>query len=468
MFETPTGCSGARYIECVVDDKLILITLLVKLGVAASVSSALARSRTFQRLLFAERRRPRQTLGLLAFFLVPLTLGVWVRLNVPNFQAADISFETVILLGLILGPGWAMLSALVLALPAEIRHEYLSAPFLCAVGLIAGVFGAWVEKDEVWSFTPFVDLSIYRWVRRNLRKPKFDRQILLLVLITGMEMVHVWLSSEYPHRLFALDSESNLLQVLVWLCAPMVVGIMLKVWNALQVELKLEEQKRLVLEARLDALQRQINPHFLFNTLNSIASLVRFRPDLAREMIVKLANLLRGLLRDHGTYVRLREELSFTDDYLDIEVVRFGTEKLRVVKELDERTLDVLVPSILLQPLIENSIKHGLEPRISGGTITIRSRVQGESIVVEVEDDGVGIVLNPPSALERRGAGIGMKNVRERLEVLYGNRARFTVVSRPGRGTLVSIELPADMPEWNGQGGADSRAQATARLTSDS
>jgi two-component system LytT family sensor kinase len=429
----------------VVDDKLILITLLVKLGVAASVSSALARSRSFQHLLFAEHRRPRQTLSMLAFFLVPLTLGVWVRLNVPNFQAADISFETVILLGLMLGPGWAMLSALVLAFPAEIRHEYMAAPFLCSVGLISGVFGAWVEKEEIWSFTPFVDLSIYRWVRRNLRKPRFDRQILLLVLITGMEVVHVWLSSQYPHRLFALDPESKWLQVLVWLCAPVVVGIMLKVWNALRIELKLEEQKRLVLEARLDALQRQINPHFLFNTLNSIASLVRFRPDLAREMIVKLANLLRAMLKDHGTYVLLREEWSFTDDYLDIEVVRFGVEKLRVVKELDERTLDVLVPSILLQPLIENSIKHGLEPRIQGGTITIRSRMQGESVVVEVEDDGVGIMPKPSSALQTGGAGIGMKNVRERLEVLYGDRARFTVVSRPGRGTLVSMELPADL-----------------------
>jgi len=216
-------------------------------------------------------------------------------------------------------------------------------------------------------------------------------------------------------------------------------------WNALRVELKLEEQKRLVLEARFDALQRQINPHFLFNTLNSIASLVRFRPDLAREMIVKLANLLRALLKDHGTYVLLREELSFTDDYLDIEVVRFGAEKLRVVKELDERTLDVLVPSILLQPLIENSIKHGLEPRIEGGTITIRSRIAGSSVVVEVEDDGVGMMHKPASALGYQGNGIGMKNVRERLEVLYGNRARFTVVSRPGRGTLVSIEIPADL-----------------------
>ena len=429
------------------DHKLILITLLVKLGVAASVSSALARSRTFQRLLFAEHRTRRQTLSMLAFFLIPLTLGVWVRIVVANFLAADISFESVTLLGLLLGPGWAMLSALVLAFPAEIKHEYLAAPFLLVVGMVSGIFGIWVEREEVWSFTPFVDLSLYRWVRRNLRQPKFDRQIALLMLIAGMEIARDWLASRYakPQRLFALVTDAWWLRVLVWLCAPMVVGVCLKMWNALRIELKLEEQKRLVLEARFDALQRQINPHFLFNTLNSIASLVRFRPDLAREMIVKLANLLRALLKDHGTYVQLREELSFTDDYLDIEVVRFGADKLRVVKELDERTLNVLVPSILLQPLIENSIKHGLEPRIQGGTITIRSRVAGASIVVEGEDDGVGMMHKPPSALEHPGNGNGMKNVRERLEVLYGNRARFTVVSRPGRGTLVSIEIPADI-----------------------
>ncbi|MFC5864601.1 sensor histidine kinase [Acidicapsa dinghuensis] len=438
--------------KCVADHKLILITLLVKLGIAASVSSALARSRVFQRLLFAERRQARQTLALLAFFLVPLTLGVWVRIRVQNFLAADISFEITTLLGLLFGPGWAMLGALVLSIPAEFHHEYLSAPFLMAVGLVSGIFGSWIGKEaareDIWSFTPFLDLSLWRWVRRNLRQPKFDRQILLLMLILVMIIARDWLASHYPHRLFALLTDAVWLQLLVWLSAPIVVGICLKMWNALRIELKLEEQKRLVLEARLDALQRQINPHFLFNTLNSIASLVRFRPDQAREMIVKLANLLRGLLRDHDTYVRLRDELRFTDDYLDIEVVRFGPEKLRVVKELDERTLDLPVPSILLQPLIENSIKHGLEPRIHGGTITIRSRMQQESFVVEIEDDGVGIVTKPASGIERRGAGIGLKNVRERLEVLYGTHARFTVVSRPGRGTLVSIEIPYD-PEYD-------------------
>jgi two-component system LytT family sensor kinase len=435
----------ARYIDGVTD-KLILITLLVKLGVVASVASILARAGSFRQLFFAEQRRPRQTLALLAFFLVPLTLGVWVRLVVPNFLAADISFEAVVLLGLLVGPNWAMLGGIVLSVPAILHHEFLALPFNAALGLAAGLLGWFVEKEEIWSFTPFIDLSLYRWVRRNLHQPRMDRQILMLVLIAAMEMIRDWIAHAFPHRLFALLAGQWWLQALVWLSAPIVVGIALKVWNALRMELKLEEQKRLLLEARLDALQRQINPHFLFNTLNSIASLVRMKPELARQMTVKLANILRALLKDHDTYVPLRDELQFTDDYLDIEVVRFGADKLKVKKEIDPRTLEVLVPSILLQPLIENSIKHGLEPRILGGTVTLRSRLDGDRVLIEVADDGVGMGNRPASALRRAGAGIGMKNVQERLDVLYGNQARFSVVSNPGRGTLVSIEIPANLP----------------------
>jgi two-component system LytT family sensor kinase len=428
-----------------VTDNLILITLLVKLGVVASVASVLARVTTFRRLFFAEQRRPAQTLALLAFFLVPLTLGVWIRITVPNFLAADISFETVILLGLLIGPEWAMLGGVVLSGPAVYNHEFLALPFNAALGLAAGLLGRFVDKEDIWSFTPFVDLSLYRWVRRNLRHPRADRQILMLVLIAAMEIIRDWIAYEFPHRLFALIASQWWLQALVWLSAPIVVGIALKVWNTLRIELKLEEQKRLLLEARLDALQRQINPHFLFNTLNSIASLVRMKPELAREMIVKLGNILRALLKEHDSYVPLSEELKFTDDYLDIEVIRFGAGKLRVEKEIDPRTLGVLVPSILLQPLIENSIKHGLEPRIHGGTVTLRSRLEGDRVRIEVADDGVGMVDRPASALKRSGSGIGMKNVQERLEVLYGNEARFSVASNPGRGTLVTIEIPANL-----------------------
>jgi two-component system LytT family sensor kinase len=225
-----------------------------------------------------------------------------------------------------------------------------------------------------------------------------------------------------------------------------VVGIPLKIWNSVRIEHKLEEQSRLLLEARLDALQRQINPHFLFNTLNSIASLVRSRPELARELIVKLGNILRALLRERDAFVPLGEELAFTDDYVDIEVVRFG-EKLRVVKDIADDTLEFVVPSMLLQPLIENSIKHGLEPRISGGTVTVRSRLEGGRLVIEVEDDGVGVepgraVTEPVSGLVREGSGIGLRNVRERMQVLYGDEATVEMVSRPGRGTRVRLSMP--------------------------
>ena len=430
-----------------VTDKLILITLLVKLGVVASVASVLARVSTFRRLFFAEHRRPGQTLALLAFFIIPLTLGVWLRTFVPNFLAADISFETIILLGLLVGPRWAMLGGIVLSLPAELHGEYLALPFNAGIGILAGTLGRYVSTEDIWSFTPFVDLSLYRWIRRILLRPRFDPQFLMLFLIVAAEAFRVWLARSFPHKLFALVPTQLWVQVLVWFSAPIVVGIALKVWNALRIEMKLEEQKHLLLEARLDALQRQINPHFLFNTLNSIASLVRVRPELAREMTVKLANILRALLKDHDTYVPLSHELNFTDDYLDIEVVRFGADKLHVEKEIDPATLDVMVPSILLQPLIENSIKHGLEPRIHGGTVTLRSKLCGDRVLIEVADDGVGMGDRPNTGIRRDGAGIGMKNVQERLEVLYGQQATFKVVSNPGRGTSVTIEIPAALPD---------------------
>ena len=426
------------------EPKLVLISVLIKLGVAAAVSSALARSRAFQRLLFAERRTTKQLFGLLAFICIPLTLGVWVRVSVPNFLAADIAFETVIILGILLGPLCAILAGSLLSLPAMLHHEYLTLPFLLMVGIIAGLYGQAVEPEEVWSFSPFIDLSIYRWIRRNLRKPRFDQQVLLLILIMSLQVLRLWLAKTYPGRLFALDTHGWAAAIAVLASPAVVVAIPLKIWNVSRTEIKLEEQKRLLLEARYDALQRQINPHFLFNTLNSIASLVRFRPEMARDMIVRLANILRALLKDHDAYVPFREELTFTDDYLGIEVVRFGAEKLKVIKEIEPETLDLLVPCMLLQPLIENSIKHGLEPRLHGGTVTLRSRIEGSKMVVEVEDDGVGISDGRSSshAIGRGGAGIGMRNVRERLEVLYGTAALFEVTSRPGRGTKVTLAIP--------------------------
>lgn len=431
-----------------ITQSLILITLLVKLGVAAAVSASLARSNVFKRFLLASHRTPRQTIGLVAMICAPLVLGVLIRVKVPNFLAADISFEATILLGVLVGPLAAMAGGAAMAIPAMGHHEYWALPINLIVAAVAGTFGRFADREDVWSFSPMIDLSIYRWVTRNLRRPHLDRQILLLVLIAGMQLCLSILSRFYPKRYFALYSNEWWVELLICATSPIVVGIPLKIWNAIRVEKKLEEQGRLLLEARLDALQRQINPHFLFNTLNSITSLVRVQPELAREMIVKLANILRVLLKDREAFVPLRDELIFTDDYLDIEVVRFG-EKLKVVKEIAPETLDVVVPGMLLQPLIENSIKHGLEPRISGGTITLRSRILDDGMLqIEVEDDGVGMLIEQnetPSSvpgLPSPRSGIGMRNVRERMAVQYGELGSVEINSRPGRGTKVTLRMP--------------------------
>jgi two-component system LytT family sensor kinase len=426
-----------------ISQSLILITLLVKLGVAAAVSSSLARSKTFKNLLLEPRRTLRQTIELVALISAPLVLGVLVRVKVPNFLAADLSFETTVLLGILVGPLAAMGGGAALAVPALMHHEYWTLLVNLIVAAVAGAFGRFADREDVWSFSPMIDLSIYRWVTRNIRRPHLDPQVLLLVLIAGMQLCTSMLSRFYPRRYFALHSEEWWVELLICANAPIVVGIPLKIWNSVRVERKLEEQGRLLLEARLDALRRQINPHFLFNTLNSITSLVRSQPELAREMIVKLANILRVLLKDREAFVPLSEELAFTDDYLDIEVVRFG-EKLKVVKEIAPETLHVVVPGMLLQPLIENSIKHGLEPRISGGTVTLRSRIADGMLTIEVEDDGVGISAerNVAGVAAASGSGIGMRNVRERMEVQYGSMASVEVNSRPGRGTKVTLRMP--------------------------
>ncbi len=427
-----------------ISDSLILITLLVELGVAAAVSSSLARSKTFRDLLLLPHRTLQQTAQLLLLICVPLVLGVWIRVRVPNFLAADISFEATILLGILLGPLAAMAGGVALALPAVWHGEYWAAAVNVAVAAVAGTYRRFADPEDVWSFSPLIDLSLYRWVTRNLKRPKLDRQILLLMLITAMQFCTSELSRLYPRHFFELHSSKWGWELAICLCAPVVVGIPLKIWNQIRIERKLEEQSRLLLQARLDALQRQINPHFLFNTLNSITSLVRSQPELAREMIVKLANILRVLLKEREAFVPFEEELAFTDDYLDIEQVRFG-EKLRVVKEIAPETLQIVVPSMLLQPLIENSIKHGLEPRIEGGTVTLRSRVQVDGkLLIEVEDDGVGMAPGRASVGEivRPGTGIGMRNVRERMQVLYGTAAEVTIESRPGRGTKVVLSMP--------------------------
>jgi two-component system, LytTR family, sensor kinase len=428
------------------EPRLILIHLLLKLGVATVYASTLVRSVEFKSLLFREERTLRQKVFLVFWFALPIAVGVWIRIAQKSFLAGDLSFETALLLGVIGGRWAGSLGGVMMGLPALLHGEWAAIPFYVISGLLAGQLRAMAaDREDIWLFSPFIDQSIFRLIRRNLPRPRlFDWQIIFFTSVIGLRFLQTELVRHFPRSIFALESPQNLwVEVAIYAASVIAVGIELKIFNSVRIQIKLEEQERLLLHARMEALQNQINPHFLFNTLNSISSLVRFDPDMARDVIFKLATILRRLLNSSEAFAPLREEFAFIDNYLDIEVVRFGRDKLRVVKELDPASLDVVVPSMLLQPLVENSIKHGLSPKVEGGSIFLRSRISGSRLIIEVEDDGVGmggVQLEESSSWP--GMGIGMANISERLQVLYGDTARMTIYSREGKGTRIRIRLP--------------------------
>ncbi len=434
--------------------QLLLITLLIKMGVATAVASALGRAREFKKLLFQQHRSTRNTILLVLFTCIPFALGVYIRCAVKNFMPADLGFEASILIGVMGGRMAGALGGTILALPALFYGEYLTLPVNVLAGSVAGMLRYFCRnEEEVWTFSPFMDMSVYRWLKRNLRRPRIDWQTAFFLIVLALQAGRIELAYAMKKQLFAIYLTTPVAILAVFATVIATISIPIKIWNNARIEMKLEEQEKLLLVARLDALQSQINPHFLFNTLNSISSLVRFDPDRARDLILKLSKILRRLLGKHDEFVQLREEIEFIDDYLDIEVVRFGRDKLRIYKHLDPETLDIVIPSMLLQPLVENSIKHGLSPKVDGGSITMRSRIQEGKLVLQVEDDGVGMSAPPAVAAQTMssGRGIGMVNVAERLQVLFGDEGKMTVQSRDGQGTLVMLELPVLQQELWGE-----------------
>ena len=436
---------------------IVLINLLIKLGMAAAIAAALVRSVEFKSLLFREHRSVRDRVYLVLWLVISAWIGkalvlgvwIWIKATPANTFREDLFFETTVLLGALAGRSAGAIGGALLAIPGAFSGWFwLMIPLNAGVGALAGQLRRYIpDDDEIWSFSPFNYLSLLRWFRRTHERPSFsDWQMVFLLSILllrflqteGSRLIPGYLHLNYPTWIDALAYATSVT----------VIVIELKIWNGVRLQIKLEEQERLLLKARMTALQNQINPHFLFNTLNSVSSLVRIAPDTARELIIKLATILRRLLHSTDAFVPLQEEIDFIDNYLDIEVVRFGRDKLRVVKELDPASLEIMVPSMLLQPLVENSIKHGLSSKIDGGSIYLRSRLSNSHLTIEVEDDGVGMasvqLLEQPTGLGE--GGIGMANIAERLKVLYGETARMTVDSHDGTGTLVRLKLPV-LPE---------------------
>jgi two-component system LytT family sensor kinase len=420
-------------------EQFLLTTLIVKLAIMAVLATMLVRYHRFRHILIFERRGWLDRLVFVLAIGVPLMAGVTFRLLL-NYNAADLTLEGAFLAGLIAGPYAGALVGALVALPALLAGELIAVPFAIGCGFAGGGLREACPKEAIWQFTPFVFVDLRKHLWQMVRKLETNWQLVLLLAPVALELLRQALGLRFgEERLFYLGSTSHWMTALVVLATVLAVATPIKIWNSARIEHRLQEQEKLLLAAKIEALKSQINPHFLFNTLASITSLIRSQPDTARMLIVKLSGLLRRLLRSHQHFVTLREELESIDEYLDIEVVRFGP-KLKVLKHISPDTYDLIVPSMILQPLVENSIKHGLSRKVGAGSILIRSwRVQGRA-VIEVEDDGMGFMLD---RLEQpMSSGIGLANVRERLRVIYGASYQLTLSSEPGKGTIARIEIP--------------------------
>lgn len=436
-------------------DKQQLATLLIKIAVSASIASILMRFARIQKILLRDERMISGRLQLAGVFIVVFGACSEIRiLSHTQYQAIDLALEGAIIAGMLGGYVTGLITGMCVALPDMFNGQFMSMPLFAAAGILGGLMRDLApQKEDIWYFSPFFDLNLYRLFRQILllsRKPIERRiveraayNVICTVLVIIAEGLRWGIHLLFPdHGTFFLFQGARLSLWTFAACAAttlFAVSLPIRIWSSVRTERQLEAERVHLTEARLVALTNQINPHFLFNTLNSVATLIRIDPNRARSMIYKLSSILRRLLRKTDSFSLLREEITFIDDYLAIEMVRFG-DKLRFYKEIEDNALDRLVPSMILQPIVENSIKHGLANKVDGGMVRLRAWLDGGRLNISVEDDGMGIEQSRLDTLFQEG--IGVSNVNERLRVLFGPAYRMLIESKPGQGTQTLIEIP--------------------------
>ncbi len=220
-------------------------------------------------------------------------------------------------------------------------------------------------------------------------------------------------------------------------------------WVAVQVELaELDASRTLLMEAEVRALRAQISPHFIYNSLNAIASFINTDPERARELVVEFADFTRYSFRRHGDFTTLAEELRCIDRYLLLERARFG-DRVQVSLRVAPEVLSTVIPFLSLQPLVENAVRHGLEAKEGSGHISITAEDAGAFAEVTIEDDGVGM---DPEQLQSMLAGhtdgehVGLRNVDARLRQVYGAGHGLVIETAPGEGTLITMRVPKSQP----------------------
>jgi two-component system LytT family sensor kinase len=330
-------------------------------------------------------------------------------------------------------------------------------------GLISGEYLTSVVISAIIGSTLFLIFALdYRWIQPRLAPLPRDRRLVLEILFATAESVLGFILAFWISSLifgFSIMQASIWISVLIGFVVFLVVRSVryaMQFYRDLKTKELVEEQlKTLTAQAELKALKAQINPHFLFNTLNAIAALTHTDPRKAEETIEKLAEMFRyALISSDRGQVPLREELSFTNRYLEIEKVRFGG-SLVVTKEVDEDLLDVFVPSLILQPLVENAIRHGRSP---DGSVQLMIRItsQENELVATIADWGPGMPVDFRKVI---GKGVGLGNVDGRLRKMYGEGSAIEVSPNEPHGVMISFRIPLQTEKGGVEDGAGSRKE---------
>jgi two-component system LytT family sensor kinase len=404
-----------------------------------------------------------------------------------RFRAADLFAKLAV--RLLLGAALAILGAFIVFGPvtslAQMTVSPLAAKILCAAAIIGGAMLLYMRLGR-WSDI-IVERGIYgkrdarlavREFRDRLRLLETKSTVLLATEalaceVLGMRREEVSVQED-KHRDGAnknlsipISFQEDKLQLVVSLAGNRATLLSAEIDSLEEIalyagtrldELDREEERmesirlegrlsQQLVQAELRALRAQINPHFLFNSLNTIAALIPSEPDKAETMTVRLARIFRHvLLHADRPFSSIDEEMYFLRTYLDIEQVRFG-ERLRVEFEVETAIAHAAIPSLILQPLVENAIKHGVAPKVGKSRILVQAKRRGESILLTVEDDGIGLLAKrdqgePSLPSAGHGPGVGLKNIRERLQTMYGSTASLSLVNIHSGGSRATLEIP--------------------------
>jgi two-component system, LytTR family, sensor kinase len=295
---------------------------------------------------------------------------------------------------------WALLTPLVLWLGGRFAIQKKNAWYFIPLHIVFGVLFAVVYVQIFVRLLPLIGYRSNPRMTTNVMLARFHSDLLTYAVLVGLRHAVDYYRKYKDRELKATQLEARLAQ------------------------------------AQLQVLKMQLQPHFLFNTLHAISALVHKDVEAADRMITRLSEFLRLTLDSVGTQeIALKGELESLDKYLEIEQVRFG-DRLKVHRSVDPETLDLLVPSLILQPLVENAVRHSIAPRAAGGRVEIRAHRIDRKLVLEVEDDGPGL---PNTALTE---GVGLANTRARLEQLYGASQTMELLTEVGRGFRIQLTLP--------------------------